>query len=137
MALDENQGFFVIYLTTKFKFLPRRKVYAMLRLLHKGVTIVENSTQANINWISDLLVKALCGAATILLGVAVSSLNSMNVEIKNLNKSINDLSSQSSVIVTTIGVMGKRLDKIENDSETMRLKMVDDSARLKILEQRR
>ena len=82
--------------------------------------VMQKDTQDNVNWISDLVVKALCGACTILLAVAVTSLQSMNLEIKELNKSISDVSSQSRVILNTIEMMQKRIEKLEGQEERRR-----------------
>jgi len=81
---------------------------------------MQKDMQENVNWISDLVVKALCGACTILLAVAVTSLQSMNLEIKELNKSISDVSSQSRVILNTIEMMQKRIEKLEGQEERRR-----------------
>jgi len=82
--------------------------------------VMQKDLQENVNWISDLVVKALCGACTILLAVAVTSLQSMNLEIKDLNKSISDVSSQSRVILNTIEMMQKRIEKLEGQEERRR-----------------
>jgi len=82
--------------------------------------VMQKDTQDNVNWISDLVVKALCGACTILLAVAVTSLQSMNLEIKELNKSISEVSSQSRVILNTIEMMQKRIEKLEGQEERRR-----------------
>jgi uncharacterized 2Fe-2S/4Fe-4S cluster protein (DUF4445 family) len=87
-----------------------------------GVTLMDASQKANIDWISDLVIKALCGACTILLGVAVSSLQSMNHEIKILSENVFELSSQSKVIGVTIHNLEKRLDKMEADIERAKVK---------------
>jgi len=81
---------------------------------------MQKDMQDNVNWISDLVVKALCGACTILLAIAVTSLQSMNLEIKDLNKSISDVSSQSRVILNTIEMMQRRIDKLEVQEERRR-----------------
>jgi len=81
---------------------------------------MQKDMQENVNWISDLVVKALCGACTILLAIAVTSLQSMNLEIKELNKSISDVSSQSRVILNTIEMMQKRIEKLEVQEERRR-----------------
>jgi septal ring factor EnvC (AmiA/AmiB activator) len=78
---------------------------------------MDSGSRANIDWISDLVVKALCGACTILLAVAVSSLQSMNTEIKSLSTNVYELSSQSKVVHVTLQTLEKRLDKVERDAE--------------------
>jgi septal ring factor EnvC (AmiA/AmiB activator) len=88
----------------------------MLTPSRKGVTVVEGSTRSNIDWISDLVIKALCGACTILLAVAVSSLQSMNSEIKTLSENVFELSSQSKVLNVTIANLERRLEKLEHDT---------------------
>lgn len=92
----------------------------MLFVDKHGVTLMDGHTKANIDWISDLVVKALCGACTILLTVAVASLQSMNAEIKQLSENVFELSSQSKVINVTIVTLEKRLDKIESDLEKLK-----------------
>lgn len=92
----------------------------MLWTARQGVTVVEGSTRSNIDWISDLVIKALCGACTILLAVAVSSLQSMNSEIKQLSANVFELSSQSKVINVTMQVQEKRLDKLEAELERLK-----------------
>jgi hypothetical protein len=88
----------------------------MLFVTRHGVTLMEGHTRANIDWVSDLVVKALCGACTILLAVAVSSLQSMNTEIKTLSQNVFELSSQSKVLSVTILNLEKRLDKLEAEA---------------------
>ena len=78
-----------------------------------------------ITWISDLMLKALCGAITILLGVAVSSLQSMNAEIKELNVSVNSLSTESRVVSSTIESLAYRVSKVEAEQEKIREKIID------------
>lgn len=73
--------------------------------------------KANIDWVSDIVVKVMCGACTILLGVAVSSLQSMNTEIKSLSQNVFELSSQSKVLNVTIQNLEKRLDRLEREQE--------------------
>lgn len=82
-----------------------------------GVTIMDQNSRANIDWVSDIVVKVLCGACTILLGVAVNSLQSMNSEIKSLSENVFDLSSQSKVLNITIQNLEKRLDRLEAKQE--------------------
>jgi phage shock protein A len=74
---------------------------------------MQDTTKADISWISDLVVKALCGACTILLAIAVTSLQSMNDEIKSLSANVFELSSQSKVLNVTIANLEKRLEKLE------------------------
>lgn len=74
-------------------------------------------SKANIDWVSDIVVKLLCGACTIMLGVAVNSLQSMNSEIKALSGNVFDLSSQSKVLNITIQNLEKRLDRLEARQE--------------------
>lgn len=74
---------------------------------------MNEQSRANIDWVSDIVVKLLCGACTIMLGVAVNSLQSMNSEIKALSENVFELSSQSKVLNITIVNLEKRLDKLE------------------------
>lgn len=78
---------------------------------------MDQHSKANIDWVSDIVVKVMCGACTILLGVAVSSLQSMNTEIKSLSQNVFELSSQSKVLNVTIQNLEKRLDRLEREQE--------------------
>lgn len=78
---------------------------------------MDQNSKANIDWVSDIVVKLLCGACTIMLGVAVNSLQSMNTEIKTLSENVFELSSQSKVLNITIQSMEKRLDRLERAQE--------------------
>jgi septal ring factor EnvC (AmiA/AmiB activator) len=89
--------------------------------------------QANINWVSDLLLKALCAACTILLGIAVSSLQSMNQEIKQLSKSVADLSVSSSVIIEAQKRTDTRIEKMEAEDERIRDKLRDISVKIEVI----
>lgn len=95
---------------------------------------MEGNLQANINWVSDLIVKALCGACTILLSIAVTSLQNMNQEIKQLSKSIADLSVSSSVIIEAQKRTDGRLDKLENEDERLRNRIRDISVQMEVLQ---
>lgn len=64
-------------------------------------------------WAGDIISKVLMGAVTVLLGVAVSSLQSMSAEIKTLSENVFELSSQSKVLNVTILNLEKRVDKLE------------------------
>lgn len=101
---------------------------------YQGVTVVNRETQDNINWISDLLVKGLVGAATILLGIAVNSLNAMNGEIKELAQSVNTLTVSSTVVLEAQKVVEKRLDKIELSQEKIQSKIREQDLRLVVIE---
>lgn len=72
------------------------------------------------DWASDVITKGLMALAVALLGIAVSSLQSMNSEIKQLSANVFELSSQSKVINVTIQVQEKRLDKLEAEIERLR-----------------
>lgn len=102
-----------------------------------GVTIVDSGTQANINWVSDLVVKCLCGACTVLLSIAVSSLQSMNGEIKQLSQSISDLSVSSSIIIESQKRAETRLDKLEAADELTKNKLRDVIIKVELLEKTR
>jgi len=78
---------------------------------------MDSGSKANIDWISDLVVKAFVGAITLLLGFAVHSLQSMNEEIKTLSHGVYELSSQGKVVKVTIDAIEKRLDKLEQAKE--------------------
>ena len=65
------------------------------------------------DWASEIITKGLMGAATVLLAIAVSSLQSMSAEIKTLSENVFELSSQSKVLNVTILNLEKRVDKLE------------------------
>jgi len=69
------------------------------------------------NWANDVITKGLMALAVALLGVAVSSLQSMSVEIKDLSKSVYELSSRSQVLNATLTHLEKRIDKMEKVEE--------------------
>lgn len=97
---------------------------------------MDNTTQANINWVSDLVVKALCGAATILLGIAVNSLSAMNTEIKELSKSVQELAVSSTVVAEAQKTTKNRLSKIEAEAEKNRNLLRDISVEIEVLKKR-
>ena len=99
-----------------------------------GVNIVDSTTQANINWITDLLVKALCGAATILLSIAVASLEDLNTEIKSLANSVNELTVTSSVVIETQKTLNARLEKLENRKDSAEEKIAKLQVRVELIE---
>jgi uncharacterized protein YoxC len=66
------------------------------------------------DWAGDIITKGLMAMAVALLGIAVSSLQSMNKEIKDLSASVFELSSQSRVLNVTIENLERRLDKLEH-----------------------
>lgn len=103
-------------------------------MFYSGVTLVQTHTQENINWVSDLIVKALCGACTILLAIAVNSLNSMNSEIKDLSKSINQLSISSSVVSESQKTILIRVEKLEIETEKMRNMIRDQTVKIGLIE---
>lgn len=74
-------------------------------------------SKANIDWVSDIVIKILCVIATGFLGVVVNSVQSMNENIKSLSENVFDLSSQSKVLNITIQNMEKRLDRLEAKQE--------------------
>lgn len=82
--------------------------------------MVEGSTRSNIDWVSDLIIKALCGACTILLAVAVHSLQSMSAEIKVLSTNVYELSSQSQLLAATLNHLEKRIEKMEQRQDAER-----------------
>ncbi len=86
----------------------------------RGLAIMQQDTKNDISWVSDIFVKLLCGVSTVLLGVAVSSLQSMNTEIKQLSANVFELSSQSKVINVTVIAQEKRLDKMEAEIEVIK-----------------
>jgi septal ring factor EnvC (AmiA/AmiB activator) len=80
-----------------------------------GRTMFQEGSVAD--WASDVITKAMFAACTVLLGIAVNSLQSMNKEIKDLSASVFELSSQSKVLNVTIANLERRLDKLEHASE--------------------
>lgn len=92
----------------------------MLFCERHGVTIVDNNQKANIDWITDVMVKLLCVAATGLLGVAVQSLNSMNTEIKELSNHVFELSSHTKVVNLSLDTLKEKIKKLENDVEILK-----------------
>jgi len=67
------------------------------------------------DWAGDVITKGLMALAVALLGVAVSSLQTMSAEIKDLSKSVYELSSRSQVLNVTIANLERRLDKLEQE----------------------
>jgi hypothetical protein len=104
----------------------------MLEPIVWEVTFVDSGTQANINWVSDLVVKALCGACTLLLGVAVNSLSSMNDEIRTLSKSVNELSINSTIVLEAQKAVDSRLTKLENEDERIRNRLRDMTVEIEV-----
>lgn len=102
-----------------------------------GVSWVDANTQASINWVTDLLVKALCGAATILLSIAVASLEDLNSEIKSLADSVNELTITSSVVIETQKTLNARLEKLESQKESLNDKLANMLVRIEVVEARR
>ena len=92
----------------------------MLFTSHYGVTALEAQTKRDIDWFSDLVIKVLCVAATALLGVAVSSLQSMNAEIKELSSHVFDLSSHTKVLNVSVETLKERIVKLELEVERLR-----------------
>lgn len=80
---------------------------------------MESKTKRDIDWFSDLVIKVLCVAATALLGVAVSSLQSMNAEIKELSHNVFDLSSHTKVMNVSIESLKERIERMEKDIEKL------------------
>jgi hypothetical protein len=74
-------------------------------------------------WIGDLVLKLMCGVCTILLSIAVNSLDSMKTEIKGLSANVYDLGTQSKVIAITTTLLEKRLDKLEAENEKLKEKL--------------
>jgi chemotaxis protein CheY-P-specific phosphatase CheC len=84
---------------------------------------MQPEVKENVSWISDLVLKVMCGACTILLSIAVNSLSSMNNEIKSLSANVFELSTQSKVIAITTSLLEKRLDKLEVENEKLKEKL--------------
>ena len=76
--------------------------------------------RASLDWISDLVVKALCGACTLLLAFAVHSLNSMNAELKDLSTNVFELSSHTKVMNVTLDTLKEKIKKLEDDVEILK-----------------
>jgi phage shock protein A len=73
-------------------------------------------------WAGDVISKVLMGAVTVLLGIAVTSLQNMSAEIKTLSENVFELSSQSKVLNVTILNLEKRVDKLEVEMERVKLR---------------
>jgi cell shape-determining protein MreC len=91
----------------------------MLFTSHYGAALMESKTKRDIDWFSDLVIKVLCVAATALLGVAVSSLQSMNAEIKELSTNVYELSSNTKVMNVSIESLKERIERMEHDIEKL------------------
>ena len=85
-----------------------------------GKYIMQDVTKNDIRFASDIIVKALCGVCTILLGIAVQSINTMSEEIKDLSVSVNTLSVSSSLVVATQKTLHDRLVKMEDEKERLK-----------------
>lgn len=85
-----------------------------------GKYIMQDVTKNDIRFASDIIVKALCGVCTILLGIAVQSINTMSEEIKELSVSVNALSVSSSLVVATQKTLHERLVKMEAENERLK-----------------
>jgi septal ring factor EnvC (AmiA/AmiB activator) len=90
-----------------------------------GETTLDSQTKRDIDWFSDLVIKVLCVAATALLGVAVSSLQSMNTEIKELSNNVFDLSAHTKVINVSLESLKERIVKLEEEVERLRTVKLD------------
>jgi uncharacterized small protein (DUF1192 family) len=101
----------------------------MLMTQRYGVTVVDNSTKVNVDWLTDIAVKVFAGASTILLGVAVSSLQSMNAEIKELSNHVFDLSSHTKVLNVSVETLKERIVKLESEVERLRNGKLDKPSR--------
>lgn len=78
---------------------------------------MEQQTRRDIDWISDLVVKALCGAVAIMLAVATHTLQTMSEEIKVLSNNVYELSSQSRLLSAALTHLEKRIEKMEKLEE--------------------
>lgn len=81
---------------------------------------MQDVTKNDIRFASDIIVKALCGVCTILLGIAVQSINTMSEEIKELSVSVNALSVSSSIVVATQKTLHERIVKMEAENERLK-----------------
>jgi phage shock protein A len=72
------------------------------------------------DWASEIITKGLMGAATVLLAIAVASLQTMSAEIKTLSQNVFELSSQSKVLNVTILNLEKRVDKLEDEMDDVK-----------------
>jgi len=84
---------------------------------------MQQDTKNNVSWVSDLVLKAMCGACTILLSIAVNSLSSMNNEIKSLSANVFELSTQSKIIALSINSIEKRVEKLEVENDKIKEKL--------------
>lgn len=74
-------------------------------------------------WIGDIITKLMCGVCTILLSIAVNSLDAMKTEIKTLSQNVFELGAQSKVLVITISNIERRLDKLEAENDKLNEKI--------------
>lgn len=70
----------------------------------------------------DFVYKILCALCTVLLGIAVNSLQDMNSEIKRLSENVFELSAQSKVLIVTLDNIERRVTKIEHENEILKQK---------------
>lgn len=82
------------------------------------------SDQQKTNFVSDIVLKAMAGAITVLLGIAVSSLQNMSHEIKELSANVYDLSAQSKVLIVNLADLERRMNKLEQDIEKIKEKAI-------------
>lgn len=79
-------------------------------------------SDVNKDFVSDIVTKAMYGAITVLLAIAVNSLQNMSAEIKALSAHVFDLSAQSKVLIVTLDNLEHRIAKIEADTEKLKEK---------------
>lgn len=79
-------------------------------------------TEEKKDFVSDIVTKAMYGAITVLLAIAVNSLQSMSAEIKALSAHVMELSAQSKVLIVNLANLERRLEKLENDTERLKEK---------------
>lgn len=78
------------------------------------------TTKENVTFFSDLFLKIIAAICSVLLSIAVMTLKSMNTEIKDLSRSVQALTIESQVVLTTIKGLERRVDKLEGDYERIR-----------------
>lgn len=79
-------------------------------------------TEDKKDFVSDIVTKAMYGAITVLLAIAVNSLQSMSAEIKALSAHVMELSAQSKVLIVNLANLERRLEKLETDTEKLKEK---------------
>lgn len=98
---------------------------------------MDATTKKEIDWITDLILKGFVGVSTVLLGIAVNSLNSMNSEIKELADSVNSLTVSSTIVIQSQKSIEIRLTKQEAENEMIRNRLRDLIVEIEVMKKAR